>query len=137
MEGSNEIGDNVHDHWEGGVSISDEDGKIVFDPQIAMDVIADKWDGVFAVNASHQHEMQILQQVWPYIHDKGKTVLLPPITEMQLWTQAAARKPDAAAGLDGWMTREAQALPPVAFRPVADCVFLSYRTGSKQSCLFD
>ena len=99
----------------------DDDGNAVYDPQNAMDVIADKWDGVFSVNASHHHEMKILQQVWPYIHDKGQTISLPPITETQLWTQAAARRPDAAAGLDGWMTRarEVQALPPVAFRPVA------------------
>ena len=99
--------------------VEDDDGNIVYDPQTAMNTIAEKWDTVFSVNASHQHEMQILKQVWPYIHDKGQSVVLGPITETQLWEQAARRKPDAAAGLDGWNTREVQALPPIAFRPVA------------------
>ena len=99
--------------------VEDDAGNIVYDPQSAMNIIAEKWDSVFSVNASHHHEMQILKQVWPYIHDKGMSVALGPITEFQLWEQAARRKPDAAAGLDGWQTREVQALPPVAFRPVA------------------
>ena len=99
--------------------VEDDAGNIVYDPNTAMDIIADKWDSVFSVNAQHFHEMQILKQVWPYIHDKGRSVVLPPITEMQLWEQACRRKPDAAAGLDGWNTREVQLLPPAAFRPVA------------------
>ena len=99
--------------------VEDDAGNIVYDPNTAMDIIADKWDSVFSVNAQHSHEMQILKQVWPYIHDKGHSVVLPPITELQLWEQAGRRKPDAAAGLDGWNTREVQALPPAAFRPVA------------------
>ena len=37
--------------------VEDDVGNIVFDPQTAMDVMADKWDPVFSVNASHQHEM--------------------------------------------------------------------------------
>lgn len=64
--------------------------------------------------------MQILKQVWPYIQDKRRDVALPPITAVQLWRQAARRRPDAAAGLDGWQTTEVQALPPSAFQPVAD-----------------
>ena len=99
--------------------VEDEQGNIIYDPQVAMDTIANKWDSVFAVNTEHEHEMQILKQIWPYIHDKGKAITLPPITEQQLWQQASRRRPDAAAGLDGWMTREVQALPPSAFRPVA------------------
>ena len=98
----------------------DDLGNIIYDPQKAMDHIAEKWDGVFSVNASHQHEMQILKQVWPYIHDKGQQIVLPPVTELQLWEQASRRRPDAAAGLDGWATREVQALPPSALKPVAD-----------------
>ena len=109
--------------------VEDDDGNIVYDPQTAMDTIAEKWDTVFSVNASHQHEMQILKQVWPYIHDKGHSIVLGPITESQLWEQAARRKPDAAAGLDGWNTREVQALPPVAFRPVA-ALFNAIEAGS-------
>ena len=84
-----------------------------------MDTIAAKWDSVFSVNADHEPEMMILKQVWPYIQDKGRAIALPPIDEHQLWHQAARRRPDAAAGLDGWLTREVQALPPSAFRPVA------------------
>ena len=99
--------------------VEDDSGNILYDPQQAMDAIATKWDSVFAVNADHEHEMQVLKQVWPYIHDKGKNITLPPIDEHQLWRQAAHRRPDAAAGLDGWMTREVQALPPSALKPVA------------------
>ena len=99
--------------------VEDEMGNIIYDPQAAMDHIADKWDTVFSVNAAHDHAMQILKQVWPYIHDKRKVINLPPITEMQLWHQASRRRPQAAAGLDGWQTVEVQALPPAAFRPVA------------------
>ena len=99
--------------------VEDDNGNIIYDPQKAMDFIADKWDSVFAVNAEHTYEMQILKQVWPYIHDKGRSVVLPPITEDQLWRQAAKRRADAAAGLDAWQTREVRALPPAAFRPVA------------------
>ena len=99
--------------------VEDDAGNIVFDPQSAMNITVDKWDAVFAANAGHEHEMQNLKQVWPYIHDKGKPVILPPITQTQLWEQAQRRRPDAAAGLDGWLTREVQALPPAAFRPVA------------------
>ena len=111
--------------------IEDDSGNIVFDPQTAMDVIADKWDAVFSVNVSHQHEMQILKQVWPYIHDKGRPVALPPITARQLWEQALRRKPEAAAGLDGWRTREVQALPLAAFQPVAD-LFNDIEAGSSE-----
>ena len=99
--------------------VEDEAGNIIYDPQTAMDTIAAKWDSVFSVNADHEHEMMVLKQVWPYVQDKGQTITLPPIDEHQLWQQAAKRRPDAAAGLDGWMTREVQALPPSAFRPVA------------------
>ena len=109
--------------------VEDDVGNIVYDPQTAMDVIASKWDSVFSVNAQHPHEMHILKQVWPYIHDKGRAVALPPVTELQLWEQAQRRKPDAAAGLDGWHTREVQALPPVAFRPVAH-LFNSVEAGT-------
>ena len=105
--------------------------NIIYDPQVAMDVIADRWDTVFAVNTCHQHEMKILQQVWPYIHDKGKSILLPPISEEQLWRQAAKRRPDAAAGMDAWQTREVQALPPAAFRPVA-ALFNAIEAGSEE-----
>lgn len=100
--------------------VEDEDGHILYDPQAAMDTIAAKWDTVFSVNAQHDHELVILKQVWPYIHDKGQSISLPPITAYQLWQQAARRSPDAAAGLDCWMTKEVQALPPSAFQPVAD-----------------
>ena len=72
-----------------------------------------------------------MKQVWPYIHDKGQAIVLPPITEFQLWEQAARRRPDAAAGLDGWQTREVQALPPAAFRPVA-ALFNSIEAGSTE-----
>ena len=99
--------------------VEDDLGNIIYDPQVAMDTIAAKWDSVFSANAEHEHEMLVLKQVWPYIHDKGCTITLPPIDENQLWHQAARRRPDAAAGLDGWQTREIQALPPAAFRPVA------------------
>ena len=54
--------------------VEDDAGNIVYDPNAAMDIIADKWDSVFSVNAQHSHEMQILKQVWPYIHDKGHPV---------------------------------------------------------------
>ena len=111
--------------------VEDDLGNIIYDPQEAMDTIANKWDTVFAVNTHHDHEMQLLKQVWPYIHDKGKAIQLPPITEGQLWRQAAKRRPDAAAGLDGWQTREVQALPPVAFRPVA-ALFNSIEAGSDE-----
>ena len=100
--------------------VEDDVGNIIYDPLCAMDHIAGKWDSVFSVNANHQHEMQILKQVWPYIHDKGQKVALPPVTEILLWEQASRRRPDAAAGLDGWATREVQALPPSAFKPVAE-----------------
>ena len=75
--------------------VEDESGNIIYDPQKAMDVIAEKWDSVFSVNAGHSHEMQILKQVWPYIHNKGASIVLPPITEDQLWRQAAKRRPVA------------------------------------------
>lgn len=107
----------------------DDVGNIIYDPQTAMDVIADKWDTVFSVNADHAHELQTLKEVWPYIHHKGKAIALPPITEDQLWKQAARRRPDAAAGLDGWQTREVRALPPAAFRPIAE-LFNGIEAGS-------
>ena len=109
--------------------VEDEAGNIIYDPQTAMDVIADKWDSVFSVNVEHTHEMQILKEVWPYILDKGQAISLPPITEEQLWSQAAKRRPDAVAGMDAWQTREVQALPPAAFRPVA-ALFNSIEEGA-------
>lgn len=109
--------------------VEDDDGNIIYDAQKAMDFIADRWDSVFGVNAEHTHEMHILKQVWPYIHDKGRAIALPPITQNQLWQQAARRRPDAAAGLDAWQTREVQALPPAAFRPVA-MLFNSIEAGT-------
>ena len=111
--------------------VEDDLGNIIYDPQVAMNTIASNWDSVFSVNTCHDHEMTLLKQVWPYIHDKGKSIELPPITEDQLWKQAAKRRPDAAAGLDGWQTREVQALPPVAFRPVAT-LFNQIEAGSEE-----
>ena len=99
--------------------IEDEVGNILYDPHAAMDLIASQWDTVYAVNSSHDHELDILRQIWPYLHDKRREIRLPAITAHQLWEQAAKRRPDAAAGLDGWRTREVQALPPCAFQPVA------------------
>lgn len=81
--------------------VEDDLGNIIYDPQTAMDAIANKWDTVFSVNTDHAHEMQILKQVGPYIHDKGKDIVLPPITEDQLWRMVGRQ-------------------PPVAFRPVAE-----------------
>ena len=63
--------------------------------------------------------MDILRQIWPYMRSKRLEIQLPPITAHQLWEQAAKRRPDAAAGLDGWRTKEVQSLPPSAFQPVA------------------
>ena len=73
--------------------VEDEAGNIIYDPQTAMDTIAAKWDSVLSVNADHEHEMMVLKQVWPYIHDKGRAITLPPIDEHQLWQQAAKRRP--------------------------------------------
>ena len=142
MEECHEICNNFACYWEDCLPISqaerpvvppnlveDEMGNIIYDPQTAMDVIADKWDSVFSANANHDHELQVLKEVWPYIHNKGKAIALPPITEDQLWQQAARRRPDAAAVLDGWQTREVQALPPAAVRPVAE-LFNGIEAGS-------
>ena len=99
--------------------VQDDSGNIIYQPNEALRCLNDKWDSVFGINAGHDDALQVLQVVWPYIHEDVHHVDLPPIDENALFQVIQKRKKNAAPGLDGWRTQELQALPAYALRPVA------------------
>ena len=99
--------------------ITDSKGNIIYQPDCALKQINEEWDNVFAVNALHDHPLQVLHTIWPYISHSITQYDLPPIQAEQLFDIIQARKKTAAPGLDGWRTSDLQALPKSAFVQIA------------------
>ena len=99
--------------------VSDAHGNILYQPHKALSRINEEWDTVFAANALHNHPLQVLRTIWPYIKDDCHPCDPPDIDAAALYQVIQKRKKLAAPGLDGWRTLELQALPCVAFEPVA------------------
>ena len=99
--------------------VQDDFGNLIYQPHEALQCLNEKWDTVFGVNACHDEALQVLQVVWPYIHEHVHEATLPDIDERALYQVVQKRKKNAAPGLDGWRTQELQSLPVYAFRPVA------------------
>lgn len=57
--------------------VEDEDGNILYQPDKALAHLNNKWDDVYSANILHEHPLQMLNVVWPYIQDKITTVDLP------------------------------------------------------------
>ena len=112
--------------------VTDDDGHVLFQPKCALERINKEWDSVFWANALHEHPLQVLQVIWPYIVDDAVACKLPLISATDLFTTVQARKPAAAGGLDGWRTNGLQPLPPDAFHGVAD--FFNWFETSDDPC---
>ena len=99
--------------------VEDDLGNILYQPECALKHLNSKWDDVYAANVLHDHPLQMLKTIWPYIHDKSTQANLPPIDADVLFRTVHKRKTAAAPGLDGWRTCELQALPSHCFAPIA------------------
>ncbi len=95
-------------------------GDIILAPTEAIAEINDQWDSIFASNIHHEDPEKVLAVVWPYVQNSYSKIELPPISACDLKIQLARRKANAAPGLDGWRTVEAQSLPLKVLSAVAD-----------------
>lgn len=100
--------------------VHDSDNNIVFNPNEAIDIIHDRWDDVFSVNASFAQPHALLATIWPYVKEYRTPITLPKVTGEDLAARAKHRKINAAAGLDGWRTPEVQLLPKLVMAKIAD-----------------
>lgn len=91
--------------------IVDSHGNILFNPVEALEEFNEQWDKVFASNVLHQEPLGLLKFVWPYIDEIRSEAELPVLNGHMLRQQILGRKPNAAAGIDGWRTVETQCLP--------------------------
>lgn len=94
--------------------------SIVHDCQEAISEIQNQWDSICGANPGAVDPPNVLQQIWPHVQRLRRETTLPRVTASGLQRQIAKRKPTAAAGLDGWRTNEAQALPELFSQCVAD-----------------
>lgn len=99
--------------------VVDADGNNVFSPLETINVINSTWDDIFSCNIGHQEPHELLRFVWPYIQNIRRDADIPPLTGHLLHQQTLSRNPLAAGGMDGWATREMQALPLMFFDVVA------------------
>ena len=100
--------------------VTTEDGQIVFQPQVALEIINDQWDEVFSANVMHNDPMCVIEIAWPYIKNAHVDYVLPDLSADDLHELIQNRKAFAAPGLDGWRTAELQRLPKVCFEPIAN-----------------
>ena len=91
--------------------VLDANQNIVCQPNEALQLINSQWDDIFASNALHEDPVRILRVAWPYIQKDCTPWQPPPLTGAELAKTIASRKPEAAAGLDGWRTTDVQHLP--------------------------
>ena len=99
--------------------VLDANRNIVCQPNEALALINSQWDDIFASNMSHDDPISILQVAWPYIQKDCVPWQTPPLTGADLAVTIAARKPEAAAGLDGWRTTDLQFLPLCCLNAIA------------------
>ena len=111
--------------------IKDSEGNIVSDPSSAMQMINQQWDEVYAANVLHENPHKVLEAIWPKIANRRIPANVPVITGKTLQIQVRKRRPDAAAGLDGWRTIEMQVLPLKVF-DIAATYFKMVEDGQRQ-----
>ena len=99
--------------------VLDNEGQVLFQPNLALDQINVAWDDIYSANVLCERPLKILETVWPCIRDQVHQCDLPPIQGRQLFDTIHRRKSHAAPGLDGWRTIELQALPAPCFEPIA------------------
>ena len=100
--------------------VVDSHGNILFQPQEALNEINSQWDDIFAANALSEDPQSVLQKIWPLVESSRNPIDLEPVQGCNLKLQILKRKSQAAPGIDGWRTRECQALPTVFFDIIAD-----------------
>ena len=99
--------------------VTDASNNIIFQPNLAIDEINSRWDEIFSANLLKNEPLQALSAVWPHIHNICVPCDLEPINAHALYQTIQSRSPLAAPGLEGWRTKEAQALPASALKPIA------------------
>ena len=100
--------------------VVDGSQNIIFQPNKALDFLNSEWDHVFSANSLCHHPLKMLETVWPYIQDKQKVAVVPPICGQDLYQIIQKRKSCGAPGLDGWRTAELQRLSPSDLQPCAE-----------------
>ena len=99
--------------------VTDEKDNIIFQPDLAIHEINSRWDDIFAANILKNDPVHALAIVWPFIKDTYSQCHIDPITPHLLHQSIQKRAALAAPGLEGWRTREVQALPINALKPIA------------------
>lgn len=67
--------------------VLDDQGNIIYQPELALDQINQAWDGIYVANALCEHPLKVLEVEWPQIHDKAVQLHLPPIKGKQLFVR--------------------------------------------------
>lgn len=99
--------------------VIDSEGNAIYSPIDIMKTIDETWDDIFSSNVGHQDPSELLRFIWPYIAHLRNDATVPSLTGQIFRDQALSRNPAAAGGMDGWTTKEAQALPLPVFEAVA------------------
>lgn len=99
--------------------IVDSSGNILYSPSEAIEEINQQWDKVFSANVLHQDPISLLRFIWPYLDEVRKQATIPELTGNMLRQQILRRKPNTAAGIDGWRTVEAYSLPNTVYDKIA------------------
>ena len=111
--------------------IRNVNGDILYSPIEAIDEINNQWDDVFSANALHNNPHDVLADIWPIVSRIRNPVTLPHLTGEMLQQQAAKRRIDAAAGIDGWRTSETKILPLKIYDLIAE-YFCDVENGIRQ-----
>ena len=111
--------------------IVDSNGNILYNPAEAIHEFNEQWDKVFAANVLHQEPLSLLKFVWPYLDEIRSETQVPTLDGKMLQQQLLGRKPNAAAGIDGWRTVETQSLPVFVLDQIA-VFFREIEDGTRQ-----
>lgn len=88
-------------------------------------------DKIFSSNVLHQEPLALLKFIWPYIDEIRSEAVVPELNGQMLRQQILRRKPNTAAGIDGWRTVETQCLSLFVLEQIA-AFFKRIEDGSRQ-----
>ena len=97
--------------------VTNQNNMPIFNPQDALDLVPSQWNRIFESNSNPIPTEHVMNSVGNYLFKNKLDFDLPHLTCEDLYLAVQARKSDASAGIDGWRTREFQALRRSAFFP--------------------
>lgn len=83
--------------------VEDDHGNILYQPDCALHHLNNKWDEVYAANVLHDHPLQMLQVIWPYIQNHVTQADMPPLDAEALFRTVQSGK---LQQLQDWMGGE-------------------------------